>query len=63
MTYNWIDVRQLPSPGIPLKLKLSTGEIIDGVRPSYIESRENDDLGYRNCEDDIVLNVVKWAIR
>lgn len=58
----WFPVRRLPTPQIPLKLKLDTGEIIDGVRPSYIASYGESDLGYRDSADNILFNVVSWAI-
>ena len=58
----WFPVRRSPTPQIPLKLKLDTGEIIDGVRPSYIASYGESDLGYRDSADNILLNVVSWAI-
>ena len=58
----WFPFRRLPTPQIPLKLKLDTGEIIDGVRPSYIASYGESDLGYRDSADNILLNVVSWAI-
>jgi hypothetical protein len=58
----WNLVRRLPTPGIPLKLRLDTGEIIDGVRPSYIASYKEDDLGYRTADGVKILNVVEWSI-
>jgi hypothetical protein len=58
----WNLVRRLPTPGIPLKLRLDTGEIIDGVRPSYIASYKDDDLGYRTADGVKILNVVEWSI-
>ena len=58
----WHPVRRLPTPRIPLKLRLDTGEVIEGWRPSYIASYGEHDLGYRDSADNILLNVVEWAI-
>lgn len=53
----------LPTPGVPLKIKLDTGEVIDGVRPLYISSRSDDDLGYETLEGEKILRPCAWAIR
>lgn len=53
----------LPTPGVPLKIKLSTGEVIDGVRPRYISSRSDNDLGYETHGGEKILNPREWAIR
>jgi len=63
MSDHWNNALNLPSPGIPLKLRLFNGDVINGIRPSYIENRNVDDLGYRDEQDRPVLNVKEWSIR
>jgi len=58
----WHPARRLPTPRIHLKLRLDTGEIVEGWRPSYIASYGEDDLGYRTANDEVLLNVVEWSI-
>lgn len=58
----WHPARRLPTPRIHLKLRLDTGEIVEGWRPSYIASYGEHDLGYRTANDDVLLNVVEWSI-
>jgi hypothetical protein len=58
----WHPARRLPTPMIHLKLRLDTGEIVEGWRPSYIASYGEYDLGYRTANDDVLLNVVEWSI-
>jgi hypothetical protein len=58
----WHPARRLPTPRIHLKLRLDTGEIVEGWRPSYIASCGEDDLGYRTANDEVLLNVVEWSI-
>ena len=58
----WHPARRLPTPRIHLKLRLDTGEIVEGWRPSYIASYGEHDLGYRDSSDNILLNVVEWSI-
>lgn len=59
----WHPVNQLPTPGIPLRLRLSNGDVINGTRPEYIERRDAQDLGYRDSKDRVLTNVREWAIR
>lgn len=58
----WHPARRLPTPRIQLKLRLDTGEIVEGWRPSYIASYGEDDLGYRTANDEVLLNVTEWCI-
>ena len=58
----WHPARRLPTPRIPLTLRLDTGEIIEGWRPSYIASYGEHDLGYRTADDEVLLNVTEWSI-
>ena len=60
---HWNKALYLPSPGIPLLLKLEDGSVIEGVRPLHIVSRKEGDLGYRDSSDMPVLNVIQWSIR
>jgi len=50
----------LPTPAVPLTILLETGEVIKGIRPTYIESREQDDQGYRTHNGKIIHNVEGW---
>jgi hypothetical protein len=59
----WHDVKHLPTPGVPLMVKCSDGAIHEGIRPSYIRSYDDDDLGYVSMNGEKLLNVVQWAIR
>jgi hypothetical protein len=59
---HWNPAHRLPTPGIPLKLKLATGDIIDGIRPSYIQSYGLKDLGYKDSSGGSVQSVEFWAI-
>lgn len=61
-TRHWNVAAHLPTPGIKLHCKLADGRIVDGVRPSYISDRKNDDLGYRSLDGE-VLNVTEWSIQ
>ena len=63
MTRLWHHYRRLPTPGIPLKLRLSDGTEVDGVRPSYVESRDDDDLGYTTVDGQKAKGVLEWSIR
>jgi len=58
----WHPARRLPTPRIHLKLRLDTGEIVEGWRPSYIASYGEHDLGYRTADDEVLLNVTEWSI-
>jgi hypothetical protein len=59
----WHHYRVLPTPGAPLRLRLSNGEEVDGVRPSYVESRDQNDLGYEAVDGQKLIEVVEWSIR
>lgn len=59
---HWNVAAHLPTPGIKLHCRLADGRIVDGVRPSYISDRKNDDLGYRSLDGE-VLNVKEWSIQ
>lgn len=59
--YKWHPARHLPTPRIPLKVRLDSGEIIDAMRPGYIVKYDLDDLGYRDKEGNRV-DPVEWAI-
>jgi hypothetical protein len=50
----------LATPTIPLTIMLETGDIIKGIRPTYIKSREQGDQGYRTLEGKIINNVKGW---
>jgi hypothetical protein len=45
-TLKWHTAQYLPTPGIPLWLKTLDGVVIKGIRPDYVASRSQDDLGY-----------------
>jgi hypothetical protein len=61
--YIFHSVSYLPTPGIPLLVKLDDGSIVDAIRPSYITDRRQSDLGYRTPNGDVLSNVVEWAIK
>lgn len=46
----WHPVRVLPSPGVPLCIKLRDGRVVDGVRPKYITNYEASNLGYHTAD-------------
>lgn len=50
----------LATPTVPLVIMLETGEIIKGIRPTYINSREQGDQGYRTLDGNIINNVKGW---
>jgi hypothetical protein len=50
----------LATPAVPLVIQLETGEVIRGIRPTYIESREQGDQGYRTHDGKIISNVKGW---
>lgn len=56
-------VNRLPTPGVPLRIKLDTGEVIDGIRPRYISSYHENDLGYETIDGEKILNAEYWAIK
>lgn len=59
---HWNTAAHLPTPNVPLIIMLSDGTVVKGIRPAYISSREEGDLGYRDLEDNVLLEVVKWTI-
>ena len=61
-TVTWHPVQRLPTPMIPLRLRLESGEVITGSRPSYIASYSEHDLGYRDSSGQTLFNVVEWTI-
>lgn len=59
----WNPPTQLPTPNIPLLLKLTNNYTLKGIRPNYIASRNEGDLGYR-LQSDITVKVdgvVGWS--
>lgn len=60
----WNAASLLPSPNEDEKprfwLKLANGSIVQGTRRSYIASRSDKDLGYRDMKGN-VLDVVEWS--
>ena len=62
MTRLFHPASKLPTPGIPLIMRLDNGEEIKGVRPKYISSYNDDDKGYVDNKGHAVLNVTEWAI-
>lgn len=54
---------RLPTPGIPLLVRLDDGSVIEAIRPSYIADRRQSDLGYRTTDGGVLLNVTQWAIK
>jgi hypothetical protein len=54
----WHTAAFLPTPGIPLWLKTLDGAVIKGIRPDYVESRSQDDLGY--VDESGASVVVEW---
>jgi hypothetical protein len=61
--HHWNSASILPSPRIPLILKLENGNVIKGARPSYISSRDQGDLGYRDLENNPIFSVVSWQVQ
>ncbi|MDC0600091.1 hypothetical protein OAO65_02155 [Flavobacteriales bacterium] len=59
---HWNPAAHLPTPNIPLIVKLSNGEQVDAVRPKYVTSRVAGDLGYRDTNGNVLMNVKEWAI-
>ncbi len=58
----WHPAKKLPTPRIPLRMRLDDGSIVEGIRPSYIVKYSTDDLGYRDSFGDALMNVVEWSI-
>ena len=63
MTRLFHPASQLPTPGIPLIMRLDTGEEVQGIRPKYIGSYSDDDKGYVDTKGKPILNVTEWAIK
>ena len=53
----------LPTPTIPLLVRLDDGQVIEAIRPGYIADRRHSDLGYRTMDGGVLLNVTEWAIK
>lgn len=58
----WHHSRKLPSPGVPLLMRLSDDQVIEGVRPSYIANYDMNDLGYKD-NTGCRVDPVEWSIR
>lgn len=58
----WHRSQKLPSPGVPLLMRLSDGTLIEGTRPRYIANYKEKDLGYRDSHDNRV-DPEEWSIR
>lgn len=59
----WFKPTTLPTPGVPLLLKLNDGEVIEGIRPNYISSRTDQDQGYRDLKGNRLDKfIMEWAI-
>lgn len=61
--YIFHPVDHLPTPGIPLLVRLDDGQVIEAIRPGYIVDRRQSDLGYRTMDGLVLLNVTQWAIK
>jgi len=59
---HWNTAAHLPTPNIPLIIKLSDGTQVSGIRPKYVSSREQGDLGYRDMDGNVLMNVIEWTI-
>lgn len=60
-TETWNNPSQLPTPDIKLYLLLDNDVVVEGIRPDYISSKSNEDLGYRILGDnDNVIDVKGW---
>lgn len=60
---HWNTAAHLPTPNIPLIIKLSDGTEVIGTRPAYVVSRQEGDLGYRDVDGKTLMNVLSWSIR
>lgn len=61
--YLFHPVDHLPTPTIPLLVRLDDGQVIEAIRPGYIVDRRQLDLGYRTMDGGVLLNVTEWAIK
>jgi len=59
---HWNPAAHLPTPNIPLIVRLSNGDQVNAVRPKYVTSREAGDLGYRDSDGNVLMNVKEWSI-
>jgi len=59
--YQWNEASLFPTPGIPLKVKLDNGEIVDAIRPRYVDSYTVDPE-YQTV-DGVPIVVVEWMYK
>lgn len=59
----WNKPAILPTVGAPLRLKMQCGRIVEGMRPSYVQSATGDDPGYvrRDGKAIDVRSIQGWA--
>lgn len=58
----WHHVREFPSPGIPVWVRLDDGTERKAIRPDYVQTYK-DDPNYRDPDtDEHITGVVEWAI-
>lgn len=58
----WHPAKKLPTPRMPLRIKLDDGQVVDGIRPGYIAKYDMNDLGYRDLDGKVLMNVAEWSI-
>ncbi len=58
----WHRAGQLPTPNTSLILRMKDGTETPGVRPSYVESRSQVDLGYQTHCGKKLIDVIEWSI-
>lgn len=58
----WHNVTRLPTPGIPLMVRLLDDTILEAIRPDYVKSYTSDP-NYRDVHDNLISNVVAWSIK
>ena len=51
----------LPTPKVPLKVQLESGEVMKAIRPNYISDRNADDQGYRDEYGEVIYDVKGWV--
>ena len=59
----WHDVTRLPTPGIPLRLRLDDESELNGIRPNYVDSYNAQFKGYHDMKGNQLHNVKLWAIK